>query len=681
MSYLVENLTAIVDRCQNSPVGKLLPNAFYVHTSAIASLDRVLQNYQKSAQKLTDEVAEATLVKFSLDKAKISYLFYPDFDRDPHPELHSSIIINLETNQVTHRYYYDSNNPPILHRKETFVTPDYPLYQEFAELTNFEKALGLLNNSRSIGTRREWDLRLLRLRISFEGHRLVCPIDLVCQEKPNVQIDRHKAAMVRREISRPVRIALEAGLIGKETTFFDYGCGYGGDVQRLSDRGITCSGWDPYYHPDTPLSKADIVNIGYVINVIENTAERREALIEAWSLTDRVLIVSAQVLIDDRNRGLIGYGDGIITNRNTFQKYYQQEELKIYIDRVLDVDSIPIGLGIYVVFRDQEQAESFRVSRFRSRVTTPKVTAKVRNFEEYRELLKPLMDFVVQRGRLPVVGELAEESEIKQEFRNFRQAFKLILQATNEKEWSAVSEKRRQDLQLYLALASFSSRPSIRRLSPQMKEDIKALFGSYRQACTAADLMLYSLSNLDNIGNLCLTSKVGKKVSNALLIHISILESLDPLLRLYEGCASRTIGRLEEANLIKFYYNKPKISYYFYPNFDTDPHPILDTVMTIDLRDLQVDYRDYYLEENPPILHKKEMLVDSNYPGYEKFAHLTQIEKDLGLLKNSAEISRLQGWLKCLQEHCLTFRGHQLFWSNNADSDKIKYLKSQLKLL
>jgi hypothetical protein len=50
---------------------------------------------------------------------------------------------------------------------------------------------------------------------------------------------------------------------------------------------------------------ADVVNIGYVINVIEDTAERRQALLKAWSLTQKVLIVAAQVLIDDLHGGAI----------------------------------------------------------------------------------------------------------------------------------------------------------------------------------------------------------------------------------------------------------------------------------------------------------------------------------------------------------------------------------------
>ncbi|HEY9705248.1 MAG TPA: DNA phosphorothioation-associated putative methyltransferase, partial [Allocoleopsis sp.] len=167
----------------------------------------------------------------------------------------------------------------------------------------------------------------------------------------SITIDRYKAAMFRTEISRPVRLAMSCDILTEETTFFDYGCGLGGDVERLQNKGFICAGWDPYYFPNQPLLSADIVNLGYIINVIEDTEERQEALIKAWSLTQKVLIVSAQVLINDAGNHLLAYGDGIITQRNTFQKYYQQEELKLYIEQVLNVNALPVGLGIFFIFR------------------------------------------------------------------------------------------------------------------------------------------------------------------------------------------------------------------------------------------------------------------------------------------------------------------------------------------
>jgi hypothetical protein len=41
-----------------------------------------------------------------------------------------------------------------------------------------------------------------------------------------------------------------------------------------------------------------VVNLGYVINVIEEAAERADVLREAWALTRKVLIVSARLTVD-----------------------------------------------------------------------------------------------------------------------------------------------------------------------------------------------------------------------------------------------------------------------------------------------------------------------------------------------------------------------------------------------
>ena len=153
-----------------------MPKALYIHYSALTSLSTLLQSYEQQAKKLISPTDVYTLIKFSIDQLKISYLFYPDFDNNPHPALISSKLVNLETQQIRDRYYQHSKNPPILHRKETFVTPDYPLYDIFAHLTQTEESLGLLKNSQHIGTRQGWQKRLNEYHIAFVGHNLVCPL-------------------------------------------------------------------------------------------------------------------------------------------------------------------------------------------------------------------------------------------------------------------------------------------------------------------------------------------------------------------------------------------------------------------------------------------------------------------------------------------------------------------------
>jgi DNA phosphorothioation-associated putative methyltransferase len=461
-------------------------------------------------------------------------------------------------------------------------------------------------------------------------------------------------------LSRPVRLAIEAGLFKPGATFFDYGCGHGVDVKRIAERGYASGGWDPFYFPEAELAAADVVNFGYVLNVVEREEERRAALLKAWSLAKEVLIVAAQVLIGEPGKGHLAYNDGLITNRNTFQKYYEQEELKSYIDSALSVDAAPAGLGVYFVFRDEAQAQAFRASRFRSRATTPRVKAQLRSFDNYRELLEPLMQFISDRGRLPVSGETANEDAILSEFRSFARAFAVIRRATDGAEWDKIIERRRQDMLVYIALGRFGRRPKFTDLPPAIQHDLKAFFGTYTRACETADALLFSLGQPGVIAAACRASRTGKFVGNALYVHVSALDTLDTILRLYEGCASRAFGRLDEATIIKFRADKPKISYLYYPDFDTDPHPALRSSMQADLQGLYVGYRDYSAAANPPILHRKETFVAPNYPLYRKFARLTAQQEKWGLLDDAASIGTRDGWNRRLLEHGAALRGHRL---------------------
>jgi len=49
-------------------------------------------------------------------------------------------------------------NPPILHRKETFLPPDDPRRERFARLTRQEEKYGLYAETSTIGTREGWQV-------------------------------------------------------------------------------------------------------------------------------------------------------------------------------------------------------------------------------------------------------------------------------------------------------------------------------------------------------------------------------------------------------------------------------------------------------------------------------------------------------------------------------------------
>ena len=70
---------------------------------------------------------------------------YKSFDEEAHPALLHSVRVHLPSASYAIRDYSASENPPILHRKETFVDPLYPEYALFAELTRLEEEFGLLS--------------------------------------------------------------------------------------------------------------------------------------------------------------------------------------------------------------------------------------------------------------------------------------------------------------------------------------------------------------------------------------------------------------------------------------------------------------------------------------------------------------------------------------------------------
>ena len=256
-------------------------------------------------------------------------------------------------------------------------------------------------------------------------------------------IGAHKTAMRRLSLSRPVSRALEDGLIAKPRTFFDYGCGRAGDVIRLHELGIPVSGWDPAYFPEEERIPADVVNLGYVVNVIEDLEERAVVLGAAWTLTKKVLIVSARLEHEMRNLEGEFQGDGIVTRKRTFQKFFRQEELRQWIDAVLVERSVAAAPGIFYVFRDPKEEQSFLASRLARREPVPKVHHAEQAFKQHAVLLQPFIAFVTEHGRLPRQTELDTLAEITDVFGSATAAFSLIRRVTGPERWEQIRQRRR----------------------------------------------------------------------------------------------------------------------------------------------------------------------------------------------------------------------------------------------
>jgi DNA phosphorothioation-associated putative methyltransferase len=263
-------------------------------------------------------------------------------------------------------------------------------------------------------------------------------------------------------------------------------------------------------------------------------------------------------------------------------------------------------------------------------------------------------------GRLPEADEFDLAHEVDQHFGSTKRAFALIRRVTGEEPWKTIGTERRNDLLVYLALSRFRKRPSFSRLPVGLQRDIRAFFGTYKIACNEADSLLFQAGNAEAIDRACQESKIGKLLPNALYIHRSALESLAPLLRVYEGCGRAYLGELPETNVIKIHRFSGKISYLAYPRFEVEPHPAIARSYKLAMRTQYLDLYDYASASNPPVLHRKETFLESSHPLYSKFTRLTQQEERHGLLNDSRLIGTKDGWEARLREAGFAIRGHRL---------------------
>ena len=468
-------------------------------------------------------------------------------------------------------------------------------------------------------------------------------------------MERHKAAIKRSHLSRPVSLLVEKGLLTPSTDFFDYGCGHGQDLQILEKNGFShIDGYDPHYRPQNGFPPSSIINLGYVINVIEDSQERKEVLKKAYSLTKKVLCVSAMLKNQKKYIGE-SFADGVKTKKGTFQKYYEQVELKNYIESTLNQDAIALHQGIFLIFKNEKDKLEYLEKKYRRNIPIiPKLEELIKESPSFQNVL----EFVITHGRIPSPEESPDYQDLLKYKKNISH---LILNNIAPDKLNAVKINRTNDLLVMFALKRFSRRgfPKLSDLPLSTLYDIKSFFGAYKTFLKKAEALLFSLNSEKNSAILSQV-KIGKILPDAIYIHPDHLKDLPPIARIKVGVAEALIGDVDGCNLIKINKFKDKVSFLVYEDFDEIEHPALLYSYVVDIPKANIREWDFTSRENPPILHRKETLVSPDYPLYEKFKKLSEQEEALGLLGHN-HIGTLLGWEKFLLENHLGIIDHKVF--------------------
>jgi len=447
--------------------GKRLPGALYVARDTGSDFGPELNQLLAQLAVVFEVGPEFNLIKFRTDELKVSFLSYPDFMDDPHPALRHAVTIDLASGKARHTDYAGNLNPPILHRKEAFLAPEHPRRAGFAALTKAEEAAGLYERTATIGFKLNWERLLREKGVVIQGHSVRKVEDSTphpgpfpgrggegnggrAEKEGAIVVDRHKTALTRYELSKPVKSLLEYGMLKSSTTFFDYGCGQGSDVRGLQGLGHDANGWDPVHRPDGQKREADVVNLGYVLNVIEDPAERLEALVEAFRHAKRLLVVAGLIneTVDTATTRV--FGDGVLTRANTFQKFFEQQELQQYIEDALDVTAVPVALGVFYVFRDPAEHQDFISARTRRAVDWTQISARLglggpqtlwkSLYEEHKELLGDFGKLALELGRIPEPTEFTPLAEINERLGSPKRALRAYVQGGGAEgvEWEQV---------------------------------------------------------------------------------------------------------------------------------------------------------------------------------------------------------------------------------------------------
>ncbi|XNH04398.1 DNA phosphorothioation-associated putative methyltransferase [Vibrio cyclitrophicus] len=612
-------------------VGKQLPDAIYLHKDAFSALPKVLTQFIPAVAKAVNlDEEDWNLVKLFKKEFRLSLLHYPDFYTDSYPALKQSL--NVDLSKLSHKItgYRESENPPILHRKETMVLPTSEYYEHFISLTQEGENAGLYENSRLIGFKRSWENLIARHGYELVDGRLFRCSSMTTQEEAG--IDRHRTAIVRHELSAPMKTLVKHGYLKGEYSIFDYGCGRGDDLRELEAHGLDALGWDPNFQPDNDKSNSDIVNIGFVLNVIEDQDERLDALLGAWELADKFLVVSVMLANENYIAQFKPYKDGVITSRNTFQKYYAQSEIKAYIERSLQEDAITVAPGIFYIFKDKLEEQQYLQSKYKrhhkwQQLTSPEpIEAKDKAkllITQHQDLFNSFWNTCLELGRIPADDEFEHSDKIRELIGSHKKVFNLLQEMFDTQEFEQAEKSRKEDLLIYFAMGLFEKRKPYTQQPAPLKRDIKALFDDYKTAINLAAELLFAIADIDLIQQQCEKAHNQLPASllnegHSLILHRDFIDDLPLLLRVYVGAGLQMYGELdEEIDLIKIHITSGKLTLTAYDDFEKSV-PFLVERIKIKMAEQDIDFFDYVNEDRMPPLLNKHLYIPTEHENYKK---------------------------------------------------------------
>lgn len=132
----------------------------------------------------------------------------------------------------------------------------------------------------------------------------------------------------------------------------------------------------------------------------------------------------------------------------------------------------------------------------------------------------------------------------------------------------------------------------------------------------------------------------GKHLAQFSYYHVDLISTLPGVAKFLLKTAER-FSKPQSFNVVKL--SASRLSFLLYEPF-TQPFPELLTALTCDMAHGTSRFTDYSGRANPPILHRKELLLPSDHPLVPAAVRLTGCLERLGAFKDTTRIGTRDGW-------------------------------------
>ncbi|WP_313555854.1 DNA phosphorothioation-associated putative methyltransferase [Agrobacterium cavarae] len=595
--------------------GKRVGRSLYLHRDAIDVLPE--DALRTIASALSSSPAfDWNVVK--LEKCRLSLLRYQDFNDHAFPALLRARTFRLPEFTFSDTDYSGRENPPILHRKELLLAECDARRPAFSSVTSLAERYGLFADPKRIGTRKAWTKLVSDAGLAIDGPRL--------RHASFAAVERHKTAITRYDLSAPVALMLKQGMLRPDYSIFDYGCGLGSDVAILTQSGYEAFGWDPAHKPDGIRKEADIVNLGFVVNVIEDPRERADTLSAAWSYCKRGLCVSTMLTNQANAAGHTTHGDGYLTSIATFQKYFTQADLIAWVSEIVGEQAVTLGNGTVACFRDKELEQEVRFARY-SRISAAsmgsmRLARAVRPSKAAREVppavASALWDLSLSLGRVPTPLEVDAETGSLIALASLSPAIAIrsCVAGFNSAELEEAAMKRREDMVVMAALSLFPGSPKYTTLPPSIRRSVRYFFGSHEHLLNEAREQLRALQAADIFEK---TFRLAVSTGSASANEATLSFSMDsehrlPIgIRLMLGCAELVSPGFSTCDIVDVGPTRGKLKGYVCSNLDSALPKIVSRTV-VDL----ARFSDHKKDFADRVLYTKSKYMDPKDPNFDR---------------------------------------------------------------